>query len=73
MRALMAIADSPHLRHVSAPLARAGISILYQSSYHADFLMVKETDFDRASEIFAGQGCEFDLHLAVDWEKVDRS
>ena len=50
--------DSPHLRHVSAPLSRAGISILYQSSYFSDFLLVKESTFKRASEIFADQGCE---------------
>nr|ODN92340.1 hypothetical protein L204_05439 [Cryptococcus depauperatus CBS 7855] len=48
--------DSPHLRHVSSPLARAGISILYQSSYFTDFLLVKESDFERASEIFTEQG-----------------
>ena len=52
------IVDSPHLRHVSAPLSRAGISILYQSSYFSDFLLVKESTFKRASEIFAEQGCE---------------
>lgn len=51
--------DSPHLRHVSAPLARAGISILYQSSYFTDFLLVKASDFDKASLIFAEQGCEW--------------
>lgn len=50
--------DSPHLRYVSAPLAAANITILYQSSYHADFLLVKETDFDRASDIFAVHDCE---------------
>lgn len=52
--------DSPHLRHVSAPLAEAGISILYQSSYFTDFLLVKSSDFERASAIFRGQGCESD-------------
>ena len=51
--------DSPHLRHVSAPLSRQGISILYQSSYFTDFLLVKETDFGKASAIFAEQGCGF--------------
>ncbi|TYJ56446.1 hypothetical protein B9479_002849 [Cryptococcus floricola] len=48
--------DSPHLRHVSAPLARAGISILYQSSYFTDFLLVKESDFEKAAGIFSQQG-----------------
>lgn len=58
-------ADSPHLRFVSAPLARAGISILYQSSYFTDFLLVKEDDFDRAAIIFASQGCECDRQRAT--------
>jgi len=49
--------DSPHLRHVSAPLARAGISILYQSSYFTDYILVKESDFAKASWVFASQGC----------------
>ncbi|ODO05097.1 hypothetical protein L198_01784 [Cryptococcus wingfieldii CBS 7118] len=48
--------DSPHLRHVSAPLARAGISILYQSSYFTDFLLVKESDFEKAAGIFSQEG-----------------
>ncbi|WWC71054.1 uncharacterized protein I206_105007 [Kwoniella pini CBS 10737] len=52
--------DSPHLRHVSAPLAKAGISILYQSSYFTDFLLVKESDFEKAHSIFANQGWQVD-------------
>ncbi|KAK8858867.1 hypothetical protein IAR55_003098 [Kwoniella newhampshirensis] len=52
--------DSPHLRHVSAPLARAGISILYQSSYFTDFLLVKADDFEKAATIFAEQGWHVD-------------
>ncbi|RSH90866.1 hypothetical protein EHS25_010042 [Saitozyma podzolica] len=52
--------DSPHLRHVCVPLARAGISILYQSSYFTDFLLVKASDFDKASLIFAEQGWHVD-------------
>ncbi|ORY22035.1 hypothetical protein BCR39DRAFT_562461 [Naematelia encephala] len=55
--------DSPHLRYVSIPLARAGISILYQSSYFTDFLLVKESDFTRASEIFASEGWHIDTGL----------
>ncbi|WVF68761.1 hypothetical protein IAT40_003533 [Kwoniella sp. CBS 6097] len=55
--------DSPHLRHVSSPLAKAGISILYQSSYFTDFLLVKETDFEKAASIFAGQGWQIDPSL----------
>ena len=50
--------DSPHLRYVSSPLAAANITILYQSSYHADFLLVKETDFEQASAIFTVHDCE---------------
>ena len=53
-------ADSPHLREVSAPLAHAGTSILYQSSYFTDFLQVKEADFEKASSIFAQQGWHID-------------
>ncbi|WVQ65411.1 uncharacterized protein L199_003587 [Kwoniella botswanensis] len=52
--------DSPHLRHVSAPLAKAGISILYQSSYFTDFLLVKESDFENAKNIFNHQGWQID-------------
>ncbi|OCF75343.1 hypothetical protein I204_04198 [Kwoniella mangroviensis CBS 8886] len=52
--------DSPHLRHVSAPLAKAGISILYQSSYFTDFLLVKESDFEKARNIFTHQGWQID-------------
>ncbi|WWC96468.1 hypothetical protein V866_003336 [Kwoniella sp. B9012] len=52
--------DSPHLRHVSAPLAKAGISILYQSSYFTDFLLVKESDFENARNIFNHQGWQID-------------
>ncbi|BEI85607.1 hypothetical protein CcaverHIS002_0510080 [Cutaneotrichosporon cavernicola] len=52
--------DSPHLRHVSAPLAEGGISILYQSSYFTDFLLVKSSDFERASAIFHGKGWNCD-------------
>ncbi|WWC88370.1 uncharacterized protein L201_003281 [Kwoniella dendrophila CBS 6074] len=52
--------DSPHLRHVSAPLAKAGISIQYQSGYFTDFLLVKESDFEKARSIFANQGWQID-------------
>jgi hypothetical protein len=49
--------DSPHLRMVSGPLARAGISILYQSSHFCDYLLVKESDHEQAARIFVSQGC----------------
>lgn len=55
---MLILVDSPHLRYVSSPLAREGISILYQSSYFADFLLVKEEDFERAARIFVSQGCK---------------
>jgi hypothetical protein len=42
---------------VSGPLARAGISILYQSSHFCDYLLVKQDDFERAARIFVSQGC----------------
>ncbi|KAL7420556.1 hypothetical protein Q5752_004507 [Cryptotrichosporon argae] len=57
--------DSPHLRHVSAPLAEAGITILYQSSYYTDFLLVKETDFVKASKIFASHGWHVEPELPL--------
>jgi hypothetical protein len=56
------MADSPHLRMVSGPLARAGISILYQSSHFCDYLLVKQDDFERAARIFVSQGC-MSFHL----------
>ncbi|KAL1405831.1 hypothetical protein Q8F55_007509 [Vanrija albida] len=56
--------DSPNIRHVSAPLAAAGISILYQSTYTGDFLLVKNGDFDRASSIFALCGWQVSAETA---------
>jgi hypothetical protein len=50
--------DSPHLRYVSGPLAREGISILYQSSYFCDYLLCKSEDFDKVATIFVSQGCK---------------
>lgn len=59
-RQLTPTPDSPNIRHVSAPLAAAGISILYQSTYTGDFLLVKNSDFDRASSIFTLCGCTWE-------------
>lgn len=36
---------------LSTPLAKAGISILYISTYETDYLLVKENDLERAIEI----------------------
>lgn len=70
---LIAHTDSPHLRQVSAPLAEAGISILYQSSYFTDFILVKEIDFEKTSAIFAQHNCAFPSHLhsvsSLIWKK----
>ncbi|KAH9482540.1 hypothetical protein JR316_0004640 [Psilocybe cubensis] len=41
---------------LSAPLAAAGISILYQSSYMSDFIFVKESRLQEAMELFASAG-----------------
>jgi len=51
--------DSPHLRYVSGPLSREGISILYQSSYFCDYLLCKSEDFDKVAMIFVSQGCKY--------------
>ncbi|KAF8969424.1 hypothetical protein BDZ97DRAFT_1795567 [Flammula alnicola] len=45
---------------LSAPLAAAGISILYQSSYMSDFIFVKESRLQEAMDLFASAG--FDLY-----------
>ncbi|PPQ65362.1 hypothetical protein CVT24_011472 [Panaeolus cyanescens] len=41
---------------LSAPLAAAGISILYQSSYTSDFIFVKESRLQEAMSLFAAAG-----------------
>ncbi|KAJ4479253.1 hypothetical protein J3R30DRAFT_2738701 [Lentinula aciculospora] len=45
---------------LSAPLAAAGISILYQSSYLSDFIFVKETRLQEVMSLFSAAG--FDLY-----------
>ncbi|KAJ7068550.1 hypothetical protein C8F01DRAFT_1118523 [Mycena amicta] len=45
---------------LSAPLAAAGISILYQSSYMSDFIFVKERRLAEVMSLFAASG--FDLY-----------
>ncbi|KAJ6628945.1 hypothetical protein B0H10DRAFT_2160830 [Mycena sp. CBHHK59/15] len=44
------------VNELSAPLAAAGISILYQSSYMSDFLFVKEQRLDEAMALFSAAG-----------------
>ncbi|TFK22318.1 hypothetical protein FA15DRAFT_596298 [Coprinopsis marcescibilis] len=48
------------VRELSAPLAAAGISILYQSSYMSDFIFVKESRLQDALSLFNTAG--FDLY-----------
>ncbi|KIK67786.1 hypothetical protein GYMLUDRAFT_68809 [Collybiopsis luxurians FD-317 M1] len=45
---------------LSAPLAAAGISILYQSSYLSDFIFVKEARLQEVISLFSSAG--FDLY-----------
>ncbi|KIY49497.1 hypothetical protein FISHEDRAFT_41272 [Fistulina hepatica ATCC 64428] len=44
------------VNELSAPLAVAGISILYQSSYMSDFIFVKETRLQQVLHLFAELG-----------------
>ncbi|KAF8843082.1 hypothetical protein BDN67DRAFT_924745 [Paxillus ammoniavirescens] len=48
------------VHELSAPLAAAGISILYQSSYMSDFIFVKETRLQEVMVQFGAAG--FDLY-----------
>ncbi|KAF9226689.1 hypothetical protein BS17DRAFT_806773 [Gyrodon lividus] len=48
------------VHELSAPLATAGISILYQSSYMSDFIFVKETRLQEVMILFGIAG--FDLY-----------
>ncbi|KAF8622160.1 hypothetical protein AX15_007278 [Amanita polypyramis BW_CC] len=48
------------VNELSALLAAAGISILYQSSYMSDFIFVKECCLQRALDLFSNAG--FDLY-----------
>jgi hypothetical protein len=57
--------DSPHLRYVSGPLAREGVSILYQSSYFCDYLLCKSEDFDKVATIFVSQGCKSLIYVDI--------
>ncbi|KAF7352582.1 ACT-7 domain-containing protein [Mycena venus] len=50
------------VNELSAPLAAAGISILYQSSYMSDFIFVKERRLAEAMALFAAAG--FTLYAA---------
>ncbi|KII94998.1 hypothetical protein PLICRDRAFT_47989 [Plicaturopsis crispa FD-325 SS-3] len=48
------------VHELSAPLAAAGISILYQSSYMSDFIFVKETRLQEVMTLLGSAG--FDLY-----------
>ncbi|KAF5333604.1 hypothetical protein D9611_002506 [Ephemerocybe angulata] len=48
------------VHELSAPLAEAGISILYQSSYMSDFMFVKESELQQVLQILSAHG--FDLY-----------
>lgn len=48
------------MRELSAPLAAAGISILYQSSYMSDFIFVKSSRLAQVMQLLARAG--FDLY-----------
>ncbi|KAF8559190.1 hypothetical protein OG21DRAFT_1474571 [Imleria badia] len=48
------------VHELSAPLAAAGISILYQSSYMSDFIFVKESRLREVMSLFGAAG--FDLY-----------
>ncbi|KAG6827092.1 hypothetical protein H0H92_013224 [Tricholoma furcatifolium] len=48
------------VNEVSAPLAAAGISILYQSSYMCDFILVKESRLEETMSLLAEAG--FDIY-----------
>ncbi|KAJ6490337.1 hypothetical protein C8R47DRAFT_1014533 [Mycena vitilis] len=50
------------VNELSAPLAAAGISILYQSSYMSDLIFVKERRLAEAMSLFAAAG--FELYAA---------
>jgi hypothetical protein len=62
-RRVILMVDSPHLRYVSGPLSREGISILYQSSYFCDYLLCKSEDFDKVATIFVSQGCKYPTRI----------
>ncbi|KAF9263711.1 hypothetical protein L218DRAFT_999566 [Marasmius fiardii PR-910] len=55
------------VNELSAPLAAAGISILYQSSYMSDFIFVKESRLPAALTLLTNAG--FDLY-SVDEESL---
>ncbi|KAK7060389.1 hypothetical protein VNI00_001154 [Paramarasmius palmivorus] len=58
------------VNELSAPLATAGISILYQSSYMSDFIFVKESRLQEVLALFSDAG--FDLY-SVDENSLSSS
>jgi hypothetical protein len=43
---------------VTGTLSKSGLSIQYQSSSLAEFIMVKDADFPQALKTFIERGCE---------------
>ncbi|GLB34047.1 putative ACT domain containing protein [Lyophyllum shimeji] len=56
------------VNEVSAPLAAAGISILYQSSYMSDFILVKESRLQETMSLLADAG--FDIYTGSDTSPI---
>ncbi|UCH09553.1 MAG: ACT domain-containing protein [Fidelibacterota bacterium] len=44
------------LASLTQPLAAAGVSIFAISTYHTDYLLVKDTDLSRAAEVLRAVG-----------------
>ncbi|KAM0789706.1 hypothetical protein ACM66B_006565 [Microbotryomycetes sp. NB124-2] len=47
------------LQELSSPLADAGVSILYTSTYTADFILIKESDLHVVTSILESKGFQF--------------
>ncbi len=58
------------LRNIAAPLARRGISILYQSSSADDYLLVRERDIQALREIADGKGWGLDWDEMLDADRL---
>ncbi|KAF9647844.1 hypothetical protein BDM02DRAFT_3156000 [Thelephora ganbajun] len=59
------------VHELSAPLAEAGISILYLSSYLCDFILVKSTRVQEVINLMVGAG--FDLYPSADGRLMSSS
>ncbi|KAK4056449.1 hypothetical protein OIO90_002592 [Microbotryomycetes sp. JL221] len=47
------------LQQLSSPLADAGISIMYCSTYHADYILLRQTDLTTVTSILQDRGFRF--------------